>query len=87
MAETVNIAQMAEKLADKIFNEFFWDRIGPTNINWKCESPDVHKVATHPTDIVFFTMSPIPKSGGIFNAILKATRNPVFLKEKSQMPL
>lgn len=82
MAETVNIAQMAEKLADKIFNEFFWDRIGPTNINWKCESPDVHKVATHPTDIVFFYDEPYSKVRRYIQCDLKSYSKSSFSKGK-----
>lgn len=58
MAETVNISQFAEQISDDIFAEFGWLKIGPTNINWACENKELHKVETHPTDVVFFYDEP-----------------------------
>jgi len=53
MAETSNIAKMAEKVSKDIFSEFFWQNIGPMDINWDCCQQDKHQKTTHPTDIVF----------------------------------
>lgn len=53
MGETVHIAEMAEILSNDIFSEFFWKKTGPTNQNWPCEDQERHKVAAHPSDVVF----------------------------------
>lgn len=53
MAETSNIAQMAEKVSKKIFSEFFWDKVGSIDTNWNCCQQKKHNKTTHPTDIVF----------------------------------
>lgn len=58
MAETVNIGKMAEILSKEIFTEFLWKRTGPLNQNYKCESKDVHKNDTHPSDVVFYYDEP-----------------------------
>lgn len=58
MAETANIARMAEKISDEIFSIFFWDKKGPVNKNWECMNRDVHKRNTHPSDVVFFYDEP-----------------------------
>lgn len=58
MVETVNTAKMAEKLCDELFGEFFWTKVGPTNANWKCAMPEIHNVATHPSDVVYFYDEP-----------------------------
>ena len=53
MAETSNIAKMAEKVSKEIFSEFFWEKIGPIDTNWTCVQEDKHSKKTHPSDIVF----------------------------------
>ena len=53
MAETSNIAQMAEKVSKEIFSEFFWDKVGSIDTNWDCCQQEKHNKTTHPTDIVF----------------------------------
>ena len=53
MAETSNIAQMAEKVSKEIFSEFFWDKVGSIDTNWNCCQQKKHNKTTHPTDIVF----------------------------------
>jgi len=53
MAETTNIAQMAEKVSKEIFSEFLWEQVGSIDINWECCQQENHKKKTHPTDIVF----------------------------------
>lgn len=58
MAETADIAAMAERLSGELFAEFFWKRTGPMNENWACERPEHHKVKTHPSDVVFYYDEP-----------------------------
>ena len=54
MAETANLAKMAEFLANKVFSVFGWKTTGSTNQNWPCERQAEHKRLTHPSDVVFF---------------------------------
>ncbi|MBT2746219.1 MULTISPECIES: hypothetical protein [unclassified Lysobacter] len=72
MAETVHIAQMAEKISDELFAEFFWKKIGPTNQNWPCEDQDHHNVKTHPSDVVFFYDEPYSQARTYVNCDLKS---------------
>lgn len=58
MAETSNTAQMAVKLSDEVFSEFFWEKVGPVDQNWPCEDKEQHGVETHPADVVFFYDEP-----------------------------
>lgn len=58
MAENDNIARQAEILATELFAEFFWDRIGPTNHDWPCETTEEHGVTTHPCDVVYYYDEP-----------------------------
>lgn len=53
MAETSNIAKMAEKVSKEIFSEFFWEKVGTIDTNWSCIQKDNHNKETHPSDIVF----------------------------------
>ncbi|MHB0842917.1 hypothetical protein ACYCGP_08755 [Stutzerimonas nitrititolerans] len=72
MAETINIAKMAEKLSKGIFNEFLWGRMEHTNINWPCENPEEHEVKTHPSDVVFWYNEPYSQSRTYVNCDLKS---------------
>ena len=72
MAETINIAKMAEKLSKEMFAEFLWQRMTPTNINWPCEDQDVHKVKTHPSDVVFYYDEPYTQARTYINTDLKS---------------
>ncbi|MFG1205546.1 hypothetical protein [Xanthobacter flavus] len=53
MAETIHIAEMADRLSKELFSQFFWDKCGPTNQNWDCVSQEAHDVKSHPSDVVF----------------------------------
>jgi hypothetical protein len=57
MAETGNIARMAEIVSDEIFGVFGWQRTGPVNENWTCVIPE-HNRKTHPADVVFWYLDP-----------------------------
>lgn len=72
MAETANIAQMAEKIAQEIFAEFLWGTIGPLNNNWDCINKDLHDVDTHPSDIVFYYDDPYSDTRVYINCDLKS---------------
>lgn len=72
MAETIHIAQMAEKLSDELFGEFLWEKIGPTNQNWPCEDSTHHGVKSHPSDVVFFYDEPYSQTRTYINCDLKS---------------
>ncbi|NTG00798.1 hypothetical protein G6L33_11170 [Agrobacterium rhizogenes] len=72
MAETANIARMAEKLSDEIFEEFMWRKAGPTNQNWPCEHKEAHGVSQHPTDVVFFYDEPYSEARSYIQCDLKS---------------
>jgi hypothetical protein len=72
MAETANIAKMAEKLSQELFNEFLWSPIGSKNRNWPCEEQERHHVETHPSDVVFFYDNPYALSRTYVNCDLKS---------------
>jgi len=72
MAETTNIAKMAEVLSGELFSEFLWSRVGPTNTNWACEDIEKHKVKTHPSDVVFWYDNPYVQSRTYVNCDLKS---------------
>ncbi|MBA9067809.1 hypothetical protein FHR71_001544 [Methylobacterium sp. RAS18] len=59
MAESVHIGEIAEKLSNQLFAEFFWRKEGPTNQDWPCEKSELHdKRKTHPADVVFWYDEP-----------------------------
>lgn len=72
MAETINIAKMAEKLSKGIFGEFLWQRMEHTNLNWPCEDQENHAVKTHPSDVVFWYDEPYSQSRMYVNCDLKS---------------
>ncbi|WP_079433386.1 hypothetical protein [Zoogloea sp. LCSB751] len=72
MAETANIAAMAERLSNELFSEFFWTRTGPMNTNWACQRTEHHAVKTHPSDIVFYYDDPYSRHRVYVNCDLKS---------------
>ncbi|MCK9376197.1 MAG: hypothetical protein M0P73_08610 [Syntrophobacterales bacterium] len=72
MAETANIAKIAEQLSSELFSEFFWREVGPRNCNWTCEEQDRHKVKSHPSDIVFYYDEPYMLARTYINCDLKS---------------
>lgn len=72
MGETTNIAKMAEKLSKEIFAEFFWQKMGPTNVNWLCEDQEKHKARTHPSDVIFHYEEPYSQTRTYVNCDLKS---------------
>lgn len=72
MAETANIAKMAEILSQDVFAEFQWQKIGPLNQNIPCLREEQHGVKTHPTDIVFYYDEPYSPVRTYVNVDLKS---------------
>lgn len=72
MAETANIAKMAERLSNELFSEFFWKRTGPMNVNWACQKQEQHAVKTHPSDVVFYYDDPYSRQRVYVNCDLKS---------------
>lgn len=72
MAETANIAAIAERVSAELFAEFFWKRTGPMNENWACEKPEQHNVKTHPSDVVFYYDEPYTRQRTYVNCDLKS---------------
>ncbi|BAI76205.1 hypothetical protein AZL_d03790 (plasmid) [Azospirillum sp. B510] len=58
MAENDHIAAQAELLASELFEEFFWQKTGPTNHDWPCEDQARHGAKTHPCDVVYYYDEP-----------------------------
>lgn len=71
MAETGNIAKMAEKISNQLFVDFYWERVGEMNTNWDCVDP-LHKKKTHPSDVVFFYDNPYAHSTTYVTCDLKS---------------
>ena len=72
MAETANIAKIAELVADKVFPIFKWQKTGSGNQNWSCEKQEQHEVKTHPSDTVMFYDEPYSVSRTYVNFDLKS---------------
>lgn len=59
MPENTHIAQMAAEIANEIFPLFYWQRVGPSDIDWECVKPSEHnKRTTHPSDAVWRYINP-----------------------------
>jgi hypothetical protein len=82
MAETANIAKMAEILSKGIFGEFLWNRVGPHDRNWTCEETEKHKVPTHPSDVVFWYEEPYSQARTYINCDLKSYKKETITSEK-----
>ena len=81
MAETANIARMADKASKEIFEAFGWTRKKLSDTNWPCVT-DTHvrrggqgaqiRIETHPTDAVFRYDDPYQKGIVYLNADVKS---------------
>ncbi|MCJ2038809.1 hypothetical protein MKK55_07545 [Methylobacterium sp. J-059] len=72
MAESVHVGEIAEKLSDELFREFFWQKEGPTNQDWPCEKSEEHGHATHPADVVFWYDEPYSQTRTYIHCDLKS---------------
>jgi hypothetical protein len=71
MAETSDIAEIANKASNEIFSVFGWDRRPPKDRNWQCVT-EKHKKETHPSDVVFCYEDPVEHSTVYFTTDLKS---------------
>lgn len=71
MAETENIAKMAEIISKEIFSWFKWNRRSIKNRNWDCVI-DAHDKKTHPSDVVYYFHHPYKNCVKYLNVDLKS---------------
>ena len=72
MAETNNIARIAEIVSENLFGRYFWRRTGGWNQNWPCEDARHEPRKTHPSDVVFFYDEPYAVRRTYVNCDLKS---------------
>lgn len=72
MAETDNIARLAELVSNDLFARFFWRTTGSWNQNWPCESEPHRPRKTHPSDVVFYYDEPYSLRRTYVNCDLKS---------------
>lgn len=78
MAETSNIAEMANKISSELFKWFKWNRLNLMDQNFLCMKQDKHKPKnknaehTHPVDVVFHYMDPYLNKRILLNTDLKS---------------
>ncbi|MCO7206589.1 hypothetical protein [Pseudoalteromonas sp. CnMc7-37] len=75
MAETENIARMAEEVSEKIFSFLRWERVNLPNTNFDCLKAKEHSKKdkhTHPVDVVFHYLDPYTKKRVLLNTDLKS---------------
>ncbi|TDM51490.1 hypothetical protein [Aliivibrio fischeri] len=80
MAETSNIAVMAEKISDELFKYFKWERLIPRDMNFACHKGKQHQTGqspkvTHPVDVVFKYTDPYSGTDIILNTDLKSYKS------------
>ena len=71
MAETENIARIAEIVSSDLFGRFFLADHGGTNQNWPCEKAP-HRRKSHPSDVVFYYDEPYALRRTYINCDLKS---------------
>jgi len=71
MAETAEIAKVADKISREIFGVFGWIRRPHTDLNFPCNIEE-HKKRTHPSDVVFSYSSPVEENRIYLNTDLKS---------------
>lgn len=73
MAETSNIAEIARKVSEEIFEILKWQRINLNDKNWDCIDTDKHdNKTTHPTDAMFHYLDPYTGKRIYINTDLKS---------------
>lgn len=76
MAETVNIAALAQSASVKIFNAFGWEMVGLQDLNFPCDKDIKHQTksvgSTHPVDCVFYYPDPFSAKHLYFLCDLKS---------------
>lgn len=72
MGETSNISLMANKLSKELFSVFGWKQEGLQDSQIGCDKTDVHKVKTHPSDVVYWYEDPYHERRIYVNTDLKS---------------
>ncbi len=83
MSETSNIAAMATRVSEDIFEVFGWERILPSDVNWDCVNQN-HGKKTHPSDVVFRYKHPYLDSTIYFTTDLKSFAEKSITKQQLQ---
>ena len=86
MAETANIAKIAQIVSDEIFSVFGWKRRPHKDQNWECVVPS-HRKATHPSDVVFSYDSPLENGRVYLTVDVKSYQRSVITKNKVEEAL
>ncbi|SHI87478.1 hypothetical protein SAMN02745181_1089 [Rubritalea squalenifaciens DSM 18772] len=86
MAETANIAQMAEEVSTRIFSLFGWQLCGIFDANYDCCIED-HSKKTHPYDCVFYYDDPRVKKRIYLVTDLKSYAKKTITPKKLDTPL
>ena len=72
MAETENLAKLAELVSKDLFSRFLWGNTGSKNQNWPCEREQHAPRKTHPSDVVFYYDEPYSLRRTYVNCDLKS---------------
>ncbi|EGQ9631061.1 hypothetical protein F2K82_12640 [Vibrio cholerae] len=77
MAETSNIAVVAEKVSQDLFKWFKWEMVDAKDLNFSCHKGSKHTTSkesklTHPVDVVFKYKDPYQGKYILFNTDLKS---------------
>jgi hypothetical protein len=86
MAETSNIAALAERISKEIFTWFKWSSRPLRDSNWECVL-DHHNKKTHPSDVVFHYEDPYTGKILYLNTDLKSYQTSSITKTKLETAL
>ena len=86
MAETANIAKVADIISNEIFLKLKWEQRPHKDTNWNCVNSD-HNVKTHPSDIVFHYKDPYTGNNIYINTDLKSYKDKSISKPKIRKAL
>src|SRR5581483_1019545 len=86
MAETAQIAEIAEKASGEIFSVFGWERRPPKDRNWDCVTAQ-HKKATQHSDVVYSYEDPVEASNIFFTTDLKSYAKETISQDKVKAAL
>ncbi len=76
MSETKQIAEMANKVSNELFEVFKWKRKLVEDHSWECVNPEQHgNKKDHPSDCVFYYQNPYDNETKYINTDLKSFKN------------
>lgn len=83
MSETANIAAMASKVSDDMFEIFKWKRKIVKDHSWECVTPEEHGgKKDHPSDCVFYYRDPYDNEMKYINTDLKSYKSTSITKSQ-----